>query len=74
MRVLKTFEELLLSEHFFYDDDDECFRYNPSQLLVFSKWWICKFKNMTEEQIRSKIKVVDGWELTLPEELFKEVI
>ena len=70
MRGLKTFEELAESTYFYHDKDDDCLRYNPSQLLVFSHYWIDRFVGQTEEQIRSQIKVVDGWEITLPEELF----
>ena len=69
-RTLKSFEELKVSEYFDYSNDEDCLIHCNSRLLKFSRYWIDRFTGQTEEQIRSQIKVVDGWEITLPEELF----
>ena len=69
-RTLKSFDDLLLSEHFDYDKYEDCLIHCNSRLLKFSRYWIDRFVGQTEEQIRNQIKVIDGYELTLPQELF----
>lgn len=70
MKVLKSFDELLLSEDFFYDKYEDCLIYKNSILLKYSRYWIDRFAGQTEEQIRNQIKTVNGYEVTLPKELF----
>ena len=70
MRVLKSSDELTLPE-WVYDDELETYTLLGSKLIIYSKFFIDKYASKTEQQIRDSISYMNGYEITLVEELFK---
>jgi hypothetical protein len=73
-RVLMDFQECVQKQGLKYDRYDDLIYVKDSPLLKYSKLWIEKNNGLTEEEIRKSMTGVDGWEVTLHELLFKEVV
>ena len=71
MRVLKSSDELTLPE-WVYDDELETYTLLGSKLIIYSKFFIDKYASKTEQEIRDSISYMNGYEITLVEELFKD--
>ena len=71
-RVLKNSSEAIQTQGLLYDRFDRVVYVKDSFLLKYSKDWIDSNAGLTEEEIRSRMTNVDGWEVTLSELLFKE--
>ena len=71
MRVLKSSDELTLPE-WVYDEELETYTLLGSKLIIYSKFFIDKYASKTEQQIRDSISYMNGYEITLVEELFKD--
>ena len=71
MRVLKSSDELTLPE-WAYDEELETYTLLGSKLIIYSKFFIDKYASKTEQEIRDSISYMNGYEITLVEELFKD--
>ena len=72
MRVLKSSDELTLPD-WVYDDELETYALLGTKLIVYSNIFVYKEFGKTEQQIRDSISYMNGYEITLVEELFKYV-
>ena len=70
MRTLKSPEELTLPD-WVYDEELETYSLLGSKLIIYSKFFIDKYAGKTEQEIRDSISYMNGYEITLVEELFK---
>ena len=72
-RVLKSFSECIQTVGLIYNRTYNFVQVKDSFLLKYSKGWIDANVGLTEEEIRSKMTNVDGWDVTIHDCLFEEV-
>ena len=71
VRLLKPLNTIS-RKHFYFDSDENVIISKESYLDKYSYDWLNKNVFKTEEEIRSSMTSVDGWEITLNPELFGE--
>ena len=72
-RVLKSFSECVQTVGLIYNRTYEFIQVKDSFLLKYSKGWIDANAGLTEEEIRSRMTNVDGYDVTLHDLLFEDV-
>lgn len=73
-RVIAPFEHLVQHPNLKYDRYSRSIRHKDSFALAYSKQWIERNQGLTEEEVRGNFNsMVDGYDITLIDELFIEV-
>jgi len=73
-RVIAPFDHLVQHPNLRYDRYDKSIHHKDSFTLAYSKQWIERNQGLTEEEVRVTFNsMVDGYDITLIDELFIEV-